>query len=106
VNSNITWRFVTVADSSWIEKMLIAEGRISFLQIVTSDFDSALWFSLQRDTDHDLFMYTNKHGLYFGIWFRQLRAEFEPGVSGDRYIPGVSGGIINILGGGSRDSSE
>jgi hypothetical protein len=24
--------------------MQIAEGRITFLQIVTSDFDSALWF--------------------------------------------------------------
>jgi hypothetical protein len=86
--------------------MLIPEVRISFLQIVTSDFDSALWFSLQRDPDPDLFTYTNKHELYFGIWFRQLRAEFEPGVSGERYIQGVSGGIINIVEGGSMDYSE
>jgi hypothetical protein len=86
--------------------LLNAEGRISFLQIVTSDFDRALWFSLQRNPDPDLFMYTNKHELYFGIWFRQLRAEFEPGVSGERYIQGVSGGKVNILGGGSMDCPE
>ena len=66
--------------------MLIAEERISFLQIVTSDFDSALWFSLQRNSGPDLLMYTKKHELYSGIWFGELRAEFEPGVSLVDYV--------------------
>jgi phage gp16-like protein len=57
VNSNITWRVVTVTDSSLTEKILIAEGRISFMQIVTSDIDSVLRV-LQRNPDPDRYIYT------------------------------------------------
>ena len=31
-------------------------------------------------------MYTKKHELYSGIWFGELRAEFEPGVSLVDYV--------------------